>query len=121
MLTVQRDAHLCAPTRRLENRPNEYHNNQPDTTIISSRQHPLCKLVRSLHSAKGRREHGLFLIEGINSVGAALRAQWPLKRVLVADDNTGLQWSRLAADAQVPVQVVAAHLLGAHERGTNAD
>ncbi|HEX8236750.1 MAG TPA: RNA methyltransferase [Abditibacteriaceae bacterium] len=89
------------------------HNTQhePASAIISSRQHSLCRLVRSLHSAKGRREQGLFLIEGANSVGAALRAQWPLQRVLVADDAAGAQWSHKAHAAQIPVQTVTAHLM----------
>jgi TrmH family RNA methyltransferase len=84
---------------------------EPDAVIISSRQHPLCKLVRSLHAAKGRREHGLFLIEGSNSVGAAMQAQWPLERVLIADDAAGAEWKHRAQTAQIPIQVVAAHLM----------
>jgi TrmH family RNA methyltransferase len=91
----------------------KHRNTQPEATtaIISSRQHPLCKLVRSLHAPRGRREHGLFLIEGANAVGAALRAEWPLQRVLVADDVTGSAWAHKAQAARVPVQTVAVPLM----------
>jgi TrmH family RNA methyltransferase len=53
---------------------------------IVSRQNPLCKLVRALHTARGRRENGVFLVEGKNGVEAALAAQWPLQKVLCAPE-----------------------------------
>jgi TrmH family RNA methyltransferase len=57
---------------------------------LSSRQNPLCKLVRSLHNTKGRRESGQFLIEGKNGVEAALAAKWKVHRVLCAPDDIPL-------------------------------
>jgi len=50
--------------------------------IIASRQNPLCKIVRSLHSSKGRREHNLFLAEGSNAVEAAIENQWTIRKLL---------------------------------------
>jgi len=58
--------------------------------VLSSRAHPLFKIGRALHEAKGRREHGLFLIEGANSLEAALRARWPLREVFALESEREL-------------------------------
>jgi TrmH family RNA methyltransferase len=59
---------------------------------ITSRKHPLIQLCRELHAAKGRKTHGLFLIEGRNAVEAALHNNWPLRHVFSSetseDENT---------------------------------
>jgi TrmH family RNA methyltransferase len=78
---------------------------------ITSRQHPLCKLVRSLHGAKGRRKHGLFIAEGGNAVTAALRARWPLKRLLVTPDDLEAGWGDVARDTQLDMQPVSAEIM----------
>ncbi|SBO43053.1 RNA methyltransferase [Cyanobium sp. NIES-981] len=41
--------------------------------LISSRRHPLVRRLRQLHSAKGRREQQLLLLEGTHLVQEALR------------------------------------------------
>lgn len=64
--------------------------------IISSRQHPLCKRVRALHSSKGRKAQREFLIEGGNGVAAALQARAKLSCILATPDRLGQQWSELA-------------------------
>lgn len=51
-------------------------------TLITSRQNELCKVVRSLHSRKGRRQHRLFLVEGDNAVSAALRTGLAIEHLL---------------------------------------
>jgi TrmH family RNA methyltransferase len=51
---------------------------------LSSRRSPLLLKCRDLHGSKGRREHGAFLIEGENSVAAALAARFALQEVLVS-------------------------------------
>ena len=56
------------------------------SNLITSRQHPLVKLCRGLHEARGRREAGLFLVEGRNAVGAALASAWPLRQVLATPE-----------------------------------
>jgi len=53
--------------------------------IITSRQNPLCKIVRALHSPKGRREQNLFLAEGSNVVSAAIENRWPIRKLLCAE------------------------------------
>lgn len=78
--------------------------------VITSRQHPLCKLVRALHGAKGRKQHGLFVAEGGNAVAAALRARWPLREILVAPDELGREWQQLAEGAGVATRFVDSDL-----------
>ena len=76
------------------------------STVITSRRHPLCKLVRSLHSTKGRKQHGLFVVEGGNGVAAALQARWPLQRLLIPNHELGEGWKVLAQAANVETQMV---------------
>ncbi|HEX9997173.1 MAG TPA: RNA methyltransferase [Abditibacterium sp.] len=77
--------------------------------IISSRQHPFIQLIRSLHSAKGRREHGLFLLEGRNAVGAALETGFALREILAVAEETEL--SEIAATQLVPVRRATAEIV----------
>ena len=56
--------------------------------MILSRQNPLIKLARSLHSAKNRRAHGLFLAEGPNSFAAIEETNWPIRAVLSHSENS---------------------------------
>lgn len=81
------------------------------STVITSRQHPLCKLVRSLHSVKGRKQHGLFVVEGGNGVAAALQARWPLQRLLIPNNELGEEWKVLAQAANVETQMVDDEIL----------
>jgi len=80
-------------------------------TVITSRQHPLCKLVRVLHDARGRRKHRLFVVEGGNAVTAALRARWPLQRLLLTPDDLEAGWDDLAESAGIETQAVAPEIL----------
>lgn len=79
--------------------------------VITSRQHPLCKLVRSLHAVKGRRQHGSFVVEGGNGVAAALQARWPLQRLLIPSNELGEEWKVLAQAANVETQMVDDEIL----------
>ena len=81
------------------------------STVITSRQHPLCKLVRSLHSTKGRKQHGLFVVEGGNGVAAALQARWSLQRLLIPNHELGEEWKVLAQAANVETQMVDDEIL----------
>ncbi|GAB4218776.1 MAG: RNA methyltransferase [Synechococcales cyanobacterium] len=49
--------------------------------ILTSPKNPLIRQWRLLHTAKGRREQGLFLIEGTHLLQEALATQWPLQAV----------------------------------------
>lgn len=48
---------------------------------ISSRSNPLVKLVRELHSAKGRSEHNLFIAEGLRICSSLLQSKLELKEL----------------------------------------
>ncbi|HVF09743.1 MAG TPA: RNA methyltransferase, partial [Abditibacteriaceae bacterium] len=73
--------------------------------------HPLCKLVRALHAAKGRREHKLFMVEGSHAVLAAIEARWPLQHLLATPDDIVAQWQNLERAGDIEVQPVSAELL----------
>ena len=77
--------------------------------MITSRQHPLIKLVRSLHSPKSRQESGCFVVEGRNGCEAALAAGWPLREILaeVGDEV----WHERARQAGIPVFEADAEIL----------
>ena len=95
----------------------------PSSAPITSRGHQTVKLCRALASSKGRREHGLFLIEGTNAVGAALDCAWPLREILALPDeselsgraeNAGILVTRArvevlaaASDARTPPPILA--------------
>ncbi len=78
--------------------------------MLLSRQHPLIKLARSLHASKGRREHGLFLIEGANGVAAALASGASAQQVL-ATPEAALIWAQRAEAAGAEVHLVSPELL----------
>ena len=69
--------------------------------MISSRQHPLCKLVRALHDGKNRRKNGLFVVEGGNGVAAAIGARWPIQRLLASSEELANGWADLAREAEI--------------------
>ncbi len=71
--------------------------------IITSRQHPLCKLVRALNQPRERRRRGLFVAPGGNAVTAALAARWPLERLVVSPEDAENGWSQIAQNADVPL------------------
>ena len=51
---------------------------------LSSHGNPLVKQVRLLRQKKGRDETGLFLVEGIHHVGAAVEADWEIETLVYA-------------------------------------
>jgi RNA methyltransferase, TrmH family len=56
---------------------------------ITSNQNPQIKLVRSLSDKKGRREHGLFVVEGMQMLERALACGWTPEH-LIATKAPGL-------------------------------
>ena len=79
---------------------------------ITSRQNPLSKLARALHSSKGRREHNLFLAEGENAVTAAIENRWPIRALLCeADRVLSLQTQARRAGITIEIQAVSPDVL----------
>ncbi len=71
-----------------------------------SRNH--LKNLASLRRRKGRREHGLFLVEGLRSVRAAVEAGAQLTEILIEHEHSGDVQLRAALEtADVPIHVVA--------------
>jgi len=68
---------------------------------ITSRQNKLVKKLRSLNRSKGRKETGLFLVEGIRHVATAIEANWKIETLLYAPDLLTSDYARdliLASD-----------------------
>ena len=63
--------------------------------LITSRHNALVKEARSLRRGGGGRKSGLFLVEGIHLVGAALEAGWPLELVLYSGKLLTSEYGRL--------------------------
>jgi TrmH family RNA methyltransferase len=83
---------------------------------ITSRQHPLCKLVRALSKARERRERGLFVAPGTNAVDAALRAGWPIEHLIVdaraAKDHGSIEaWEQRAHAAGAALTLADTEIL----------
>ena len=78
--------------------------------MLLSRQAPIIKLARSLHSSKGRRQHGMFLAEGANSVRAALDSQAAELQVLATPESAAV-WSEQAEAAGASLHIASPELL----------
>lgn len=58
------------------------HDNGQQQPLITSRRNPLVKQLRQLHTARGRREAGLLLLEGTHLLEEALRHGLSLQQVV---------------------------------------
>ena len=54
--------------------------------MITSPKNPRIRELRQLHSPKGRREQGLFLLEGTHLLSEALATHWPLHSLYFTPD-----------------------------------
>ncbi|MBT7074475.1 MAG: RNA methyltransferase [Anaerolineae bacterium] len=61
---------------------------------LTSRQNPLVKKFRSLQRRKERTNTGLFLVEGIHHVGAAVEAGWNVGNIIYAPDLLTSDYAR---------------------------
>ena len=61
---------------------------------LTSRSNPLVKEFRALAQAKTRKQTGLFLVEGIHHVGAAVEADWDVETILYAPDLLTSEYAR---------------------------
>jgi len=71
--------------------------------MLTSRQNPLIKTLRSLHTVKGRSQQQQFLLEGTHLIQAAVRAAYPLTVLCYSDrwrESEPALWSIL--ESQVP-------------------
>lgn len=77
---------------------------------ISSRQNKLIKKMRALQKGKARKKTGLFLVEGIHHVGAAIEADWQIETLLYAPDLLKSAYARdlLTASAKKGISCQAA-------------
>lgn len=69
---------------------------------ITSTANPVVRRVQSLESARGRREHGLFLAEGVRLVTEALQGGGPADTVLYDPDALSKTPSGSSLLAQIP-------------------
>lgn len=82
--------------------------------LIHSRQNPKIKLARGLRTRQGRHKHGLFVVEGLRHVGAALEAGAPFAFLLWAPDRLTSPFGRALvarAEAQWPVYATTGEIL----------
>jgi len=68
--------------------------------IISSSSNPIIKLARSLRQRKNRDESGLFIVEGIHNVGAAVEAGWNISSILYSHDLLRSSFAKQLIDDQ---------------------
>jgi len=72
---------------------------KPDL-IINSSSNPIIKLVRSLRQRKNRDESGLFIVEGIHNVGAAVEAGWNISSILYSQELLRSSYANQLIDDQ---------------------
>ena len=71
--------------------------------MLTSRQNPLIKTLRSLHTVKGRSQQKQFLLEGTHLIQAAVRTGYPLTVLCYSDrwrESEPELWSIL--ESQIP-------------------
>ncbi|HEY9855918.1 MAG TPA: RNA methyltransferase [Stenomitos sp.] len=74
--------------------------------LLTSLQNPKLKALRSLHSKKGRKQAGQFMLETTKLVQEALQSRWPLEEVFATEE-----WiAKYGAPSEVPVTLVAERL-----------
>ncbi len=54
--------------------------------LLTSPKNPWIRQLRQLHRSKGRREQGLFLVEGSHLIAEALQVGWPLQALCYTPD-----------------------------------
>lgn len=76
--------------------------------ILNSLQNPKIKALRALHSKKGRKQAGAFLLETTKLVQEAVLSDWPLVELFATE-----AWlARYPQALRAPVTLVAERLLG---------
>ena len=83
--------------------------------MLTSLQNPLVKSFRKLHSAKQRRQQGVFLLEGTHLLAEACAVDYPLETVLCTPEWQSLHqklWQQACQLAQ-RVEIVSSEVLQA--------
>ena len=83
--------------------------------MLTSLQNPLVKSFRKLHSAKQRRQQGVFLLEGTHLLEEACAVDYPLETVLCTPEWQSLHqklWQQACQLAQ-RVEIVSSEVLQA--------
>lgn len=74
--------------------------------LLTSLQNPKLKALRSLHSRKGRKQAGCFMLETTKLVHEALKSNWPLDEVFATEE-----WvAKYGTPNGVPLTLVADRL-----------
>jgi RNA methyltransferase, TrmH family len=76
-------------------------------TMIESGSNPTVRMLRALHSSRGRREHGAFLIEGTRLLAEAVAASWPLRAALYDVERVESDPELAAVVAAIPHAIPA--------------
>jgi TrmH family RNA methyltransferase len=67
------------------------------------------KLIRSLHQTRGRKETGLFLVEGPELIKEALKEDWPLNEIIAShifsSEKSGIGLKKLADLAEISITI----------------
>lgn len=68
--------------------------------LISARSNPLAQQIRRLRQRKARQESGLFLVEGLHPVGAAMEAGWQVETLVYAPQLLTSEFGRRLVELQ---------------------
>ena len=63
--------------------------------ILTSKNNPLIKETASLKEKKGRKQTGLFLVEGVKMARECMRSDFEIERIFLAEDFDGDAFSAL--------------------------
>ena len=67
--------------------------------ILTSKNNPLVKETAALKEKKGRKEHGLFLVEGVKMVRECLKSAFEIERVFLAESyDEDIAWLSGSSD-----------------------
>ncbi len=80
---------------------------KPPSLSGLSVRNPWIKETKALHKTAERRKRGLFLVEGLNALDAALQVSWPLQCVCVTERWAGRHQDVLSRMGSVEVKWVS--------------
>lgn len=78
--------------------------------IYSSKQNPLIKKIASLKDKKGRREHGLYIVEGVKMVTEAIKYGQDIVYIVISEKSNFI--AQTSAEILTVTEQVFSHLSG---------